>query len=193
MDSFVRVVALASRASGVIAAALIVVSVVVVCQMVTARYFFGHPTTWQTEFVVYALIATTLLGSPYVLLHRGHVNMDIVVLYSGQRLRFWLAVASDLISLVFCALIFVYGTMFWFEAWSSGWRSDTVTRVPLWIPYLSLPIGMGLLTLQLVADLALLLNGRTLPFGLPPRGSEPAGVPHPTPADMFPAESEARP
>lgn len=193
MDRFVRVVAAAARASGAIAAALIVVSVVVVCQMVAARYFFRQPTTWQTEFVVYALIATTLLGSPYVLLHRGHVNMDILVLYAGPRLRFWLAVAADAISIAFCGLVFVYAVLFWHEAWSSGWTSDTVTRVPLWIPYLSLPVAMGLLTLQLVADLYLLLKGRTLPFGLPPKGSEPKGVLHPVAADMVPLDSEARP
>lgn len=192
MDLFVRLVAQASRATGVIAAALIVVSVIVVCHMVAARYFFGHPTTWQTEFVVYSLIATTLIGSPYVLLHRGHVNMDIVVLYSGQRVRFWLAVVADAISLAFCALLFVYGLMFWHEAWAGDWHSDTVTRTPLWIPYLALPLGMGLLTLQLGADLLCLLTGRTQPFGLPPRGETPAGTLHPAPADLFATETEAR-
>ncbi|HET6468119.1 MAG TPA: TRAP transporter small permease [Geminicoccaceae bacterium] len=193
MDSFVRLVATLSRASGVLAAALILVSVFVVCQMVLARYALGHPTTWQTEFVIYSLVATTLVGSPYVLLHRGHVNMDIVVLYSGQRLRFWLALAAGLISLAFCLLLFFYGVHFWYEAWSRGWRSDTITRVPLWIPYLALPLGMGLLVLQLVAELGCLLTGRTRPFGLPPKGSGPPGVLHATPAEPFASELEPHP
>lgn len=193
MDGFVRVIAFLSRTSGVIAAALIVVSVFVVCQMVVSRYFFGLATTWQTEFVIYALIATTLVGSPYVMLHRGHVNMDIVVLYSGQRTRFVMAVIADTISIVFCGLIFYYGLHFWHEAWANDWHSDTVTRVPLWIPYLSLPLGMGLVTLQLIADLGCLLTGRTRPFGLPPRTGPGIAVMHPEPDDMFQTEREARP
>lgn len=193
MDSFVRLVAGLSRATGVIAAALIAVSVFVVCQMVAARYFFGLPTTWQTEFVIYALIATTLIGSPYVLLHRGHVNMDIVVLYAGPRLRYCLAVLAGAISLVFCGVLFVYGVLFWHEAWAGDWHSDTVTRTPLWIPYLALPLGMGLLTLQLVADLLCLLTGRVLPFGLPPREAGLAAALHPQPTAMFaPGAGERR-
>jgi TRAP-type C4-dicarboxylate transport system permease small subunit len=194
MDSFVRFAAAASRATGVLAAALVVLSVLVVCHMVVARYFFGQPTVWQTEFVVYALVATTLVGSPYVLLHRGHVNMDVAVLYAGQRLRFWLALAAGAVSLAFCGLLFVYGLAFWHEAWASGWRSDTVNRVPLWIPYLSLPVGMGLLTLQLAADLLCLVTGRALPFGLPPRDAAgPAGVVRADAAGMTSPAAEARP
>jgi TRAP-type C4-dicarboxylate transport system permease small subunit len=176
MDRFVRVVAGLSRACGVIAAALIVSAVVVVCQMVAWRYLLALPTIWQTEFVIYALIATTLIGSPYVLLVRGHVNMDILVLGCGPSWRFWLAVAAGVISLVFCALLAVYGAAFWYEAWSKDWHSDTLWRVPLWIPYSSIPLGMGLLTLQLFADFACLLTGRVPPFGLPPESRDPAAV-----------------
>jgi TRAP-type C4-dicarboxylate transport system permease small subunit len=168
MDRFVRVVAALSQTCGVVAAVLIAAAVVVVCQMVAWRYLFALPTIWQTEFVIYAVVATTLIGSPYVLLHRGHVNMDILVLGCGPRWRFFLAVAAGLISLVFCGLLAVYGTAFWYEAWSKDWHSDTVWRVPLWIPYLSIPLGMGLLTLQLVADFACLVTGRTPPFGISP-------------------------
>jgi len=38
--------------------------------------------------------------------------------------------------------------------------------VRLWIPYSALPIGIGLLTLQCLADLAGLISGREPPFGI---------------------------
>ncbi len=41
-------------------------------------------------------------------------------------------------------------------------------RARLWIPYLSLPVGMGLLALQYIADIWALATGRDLPFGLKP-------------------------
>jgi len=178
MDAYVRTVAALCRACGVAAVLLIAASVVIVCQMVVWRYGFGRPTVWQTEVVIYALVATTLIGSPYVLWRRGHVNMDIVVLYAGPRLRRRMAIAAAVISLAFCALLTVYGAHFWFEAWSKGWRSDTLTRIPLWIPYLALPLGMGIMSLQLVAELLGLLTGRALPFGLPPRVGPAAVLGH---------------
>ena len=36
---------------------------------------------------------------------------------------------------------------------SRNWRSDTVWGVKLWIPYVALPIGFALYSLQLIADI----------------------------------------
>ena len=57
----------------------------VVCQMVFVRYVLNQNTIWQTDFVTYSLIAATFIGSPYVLLTRGHVNVDVLPLYLGPR------------------------------------------------------------------------------------------------------------
>ena len=62
--------------------------------------------------------------------------------------------------------LFILCTLYWYEAWSKGWHSDTVWRARLWIPYLAMPVGLGLLVLQYIAELACLLTGRTPPFGL---------------------------
>jgi TRAP-type C4-dicarboxylate transport system permease small subunit len=62
----------------------------------------------------------------------------------------------------------LYGFHFWHLAWDRGWRSDTVWGVRLWIPYLAIPVGFGLLALQLAADLYALLRGIDAPFGMEP-------------------------
>mgnify|MGYP003693606893 FL=1 len=59
--------------------------------MVFVRYVLNQNTIWQTDFITYCLIAATFIGSPYVLLTRGHVNVDVLPLYLGPRGRFWLA------------------------------------------------------------------------------------------------------
>jgi TRAP-type C4-dicarboxylate transport system permease small subunit len=43
-----------------------------------------------------------------------------------------------------------------------------VWRARLWIPYLSMPIGLGLLVLQYAAELLSLVTGRSPPFGMQP-------------------------
>ena len=83
MELFTRIVRWLSVALGVFAAALTAVAVVIVCQMVFVRYVLNETTIWQTDFVTYSLVAATFLGSPYVLLTKGHVNVDVLPIYAG--------------------------------------------------------------------------------------------------------------
>lgn len=166
MASFVSSVRMISRLCGYVAAAMIVAGVVIVCQMVFVRYALGQSTIWQTDFVTYCLVAATFVGSPYVLMLRGHVNVDVLPQYLGPRGRWWLALLVGLLTLAFCVLITVLTFRFWHEAWTNKWVSDTMWRARLWIPYSSMPIGLGVLTLQCLADLFDLVAGRAPPFGI---------------------------
>lgn len=170
MDVFIRVVRSLSRAAGVVAALLIALGVVVICEMVIERYGLNRTTVWQIDVVTYSIVAATFIGSPYVLLHRGHVNVDILPTFLGDRGRFWLALFTMVLSLAFCAVLLYLCTKFWHEAYANNWRSNTVWRARLWIPYLSMPVGLGLLVLQYVAELLALVTGRAPPFGMTPRG-----------------------
>ena len=138
----------------------------VVCEMVFVRYVLNQNTIWQTDFVTWSLVAATFVGSPYVLLTRGHVNVDVLPQHLGDRARWWLALASIVMSLAFCVLLAVLTARLWHEAWEQRWVSDTMWRARLWIPYSSMPIGLAILTLQYVADLLSLLSGREPPFGI---------------------------
>ena len=166
MEGFVRGVRLLSKLCGYVAAALIGCSVIVVCEMVFVRYVLNQNTIWQTDFVTWSLVAATFVGSPYVLLTRGHVNVDLLPHHLGPRGRWWLALASIVMSLAFCLVLTVLTARFWLEAWDNRWVSDTMWRARLWIPYSSMPIGLTILTLQYVADLYCLVSGREPPFGI---------------------------
>ena len=166
MDRFNRFVRLLSLASGLVAAGLIAAGVVVVCHMVFVRYVLNQNTIWQTDFVTYSLVAATFVGAPYVLMTKGHVNVDVLPIYLGGRARFWLAIIAIGISLAFAAIMTVLTFLFWKEAWDGDWVSDTMWRAHLWIPYFAMPVGLGVLTLQYVADFINLLTGREPPFGI---------------------------
>ncbi|MGE0613573.1 MAG: TRAP transporter small permease [Hyphomicrobiales bacterium] len=166
MDAFIRIIRLVSQACGIFAGLLIASAVFVVCHMVFMRYVLNINTIWQTDFVTYSLIAATFIGSPYVLMTRGHVNMDVLPIYLAPRPRFWLAVVASFIGIVFCLTLAVLGFHLFVEAWDNNWRSDTMWRARLWIPYASMPFGLGLLCLQYVADLYCVLTGREPPFGI---------------------------
>ena len=85
MKRFVSIVETLSRLCGLSSMLLIAASTLVVSQMVFMRYFLGASTVWQTEFVVYAMIASTFIGAPYVLLLKGHVSVDLLARDAWRR------------------------------------------------------------------------------------------------------------
>jgi TRAP-type C4-dicarboxylate transport system permease small subunit len=166
VDTYVKVVAFLSRAAGVIGALLIGLAVLVICDMVIERYILNRTTIWQIDVVTYSIVAATFISSAYVLMTRGHVNVDVLPLHVGPRARYWLALITIIMGFAFVLTLFVLCTALWYQAWAENWHSDTVWRAPLWVPYFSMPIGLGLLVLQYAAELICLLTGRSPPFGI---------------------------
>ncbi|MEM7026533.1 MAG: TRAP transporter small permease [Pseudomonadota bacterium] len=165
-NGFLRAVAAISTVAGWLSAGMIVAAVAITCQMIFIRFVLNGSTIWQTEAVIYLVIAATLIGLPYVQRLRGHVNVDLFPMMLKGRVRWAMALFTLSASIVIVAIMFWYGYEYWHFAWSRGWRSDTVWGVQLWIPYLSLPIGFGLLLLQLIADLVAVILRVDAPFGL---------------------------
>jgi TRAP-type C4-dicarboxylate transport system permease small subunit len=153
MRGYIRVVSALSRAAGFFSCLLLLAAVLVVTHMVVVRYLLQSSTVWQTEFVTYALVAATFLGSAYVLLLKGHVNIDLLVNAAGPRARRVLDTVNVLFCLLFCALLGWSSWHFLYEALANGWKTPTVWKLPLWIPLLPLPVGLALLFLQYVAEL----------------------------------------
>jgi len=168
MDRFIRAVSGASRVAGAVAAGLIALGVVVIIDIVVERYLLNRTTIWQLDVVTYSIVSATFIGSAYVLMTRGHVNVDVLPLALGPRARYWLAVVTGVVGLAFCLVLFVLCTAYWYQAWAGNWLSDTVWRARLWIPYSAMPIGLGLLVLQYTVEIIRLVTGRAPPFGLEP-------------------------
>jgi TRAP-type C4-dicarboxylate transport system permease small subunit len=162
-EFFVSAVRKASGLAGILSAAMIGVSILVVCQMVFVRYFISTPTTWQTELVTYLLVGATLIGCPYVLMIRGHVSVDLLPHYLSPYGRKRLSLVGAVAGIFFCAVLLLSSFDLWYNAWSGEWVSDTVWAVALWIPYSALPLGFGLMLLQYVADVLVLIKGGETP------------------------------
>lgn len=158
----------ASRALGVFSAFMILVSIGVICQMVFVRAVLSQSSIWQTEFVMYALVAATFLGAPYLLLTRAHVAVDVLPLMAGPATRRWLHLAGSLVAVGFCGLFLYAAVPWWLEAFNSNHTTSSMWRARLWIPYLSVPVGLGLLCLQYLAEIWLVITQREFPFGLTP-------------------------
>jgi TRAP-type C4-dicarboxylate transport system permease small subunit len=160
MQAYIRVVSAVSRACGGFAMLLLAAAVLVVSQMIFVRYVMNGSTVWQTEFVVYSVVAATFLGSPMVLIDRGHVGVDLLPEALHGRGRVILQLIAGIASLAFCIALAWSGWLYFHEALTRGWKTATVWALPLWIPLLPMPVGIGLLCLQYLAELLKLADPR---------------------------------
>lgn len=153
MRGYISLVNKLSQVIGVLAALLVVIAVIITCQMIFIRYFLNGSTYWHTEAVVYLILAATLLGLPYVQKLKGHVNVDLVPMLLPPTGRKALMITSFVSAISVLLVMTYFSAELVYLSYSKGWTSDTVWGPPLWIPYLTMPLGFGLFALQLVADL----------------------------------------
>lgn len=151
---FERGVLALSQAAWWLAATLMAAAVAVICQMVFIRYMLNGSTVWQTEFVIYAITATVFLAAPQTLAERGHVRIDLVVANLGPRGHLALELLAALVALMFLGVLAWSGWHWFWLAWSQGWLTETAWALPLWIPLLPPPLGLSLLCLQYLAQMA---------------------------------------
>lgn len=165
-NPFIRTVHAISTLCGWLAAALLVVSLLITCQMIFVRAVMGQSTIWQTETVIYMVIAAICLGLSYVQMVRGHVNVELLPLVMSPRGRFLWAVVIKLVTIAVIALMAWYSFDVLHQAYERSWKSPSVWAPKIWPVWLAITAGFSLLLLQLLSDLYALLRGIDQPFSL---------------------------
>ena len=149
---FVRAVDGLSTGCAVIAAACLAAAMLIVVYMVIWRAT-GHSTYWEIEMATYLIVASVLVGSPYCLMTRGHIGVDLVSHLLGPRKRLLLERALAALGLVVCLYLAWEGLDLTLHALRTGETSGSSWDPPRW-PFFSLmPIGLGLTALQYVAEM----------------------------------------
>ncbi len=100
MNTFIKFVHSLSRLCGTVATVLLISAILVIINMVVSRYVFNLTTSWQTEYVIYSLAGATFIGCPYVLLEKGHVNVELLPHYLDYKGKLILAIICSVLSLI---------------------------------------------------------------------------------------------
>ena len=136
---------------------------------VIARYVFNSNILWALEATVFLFAWLILMGASYAVKKHIHIGVDVVINMVSPSTRKILALISVTACLAFSLLLLVGSWNYWYpfvseRAWletqdvpmpemfsfMADWfnEGEKYEKIPRFIPYLALPIGMALLTFR---------------------------------------------
>jgi C4-dicarboxylate transporter DctQ subunit len=149
---------------------------------VVARYVFHANILWALELTVFLFAWLVLMGMSYGVKKHVHIGVDVVINAVSGRTRRVLAMIAAAACLAFSVLLLIGAWDYWYpfateRAWletddipmpeflqflaDSMNEGERYEKLPRWIPYLALPLGVGLLTLRFVQAAWDILTGRS--------------------------------
>jgi len=161
MSKFSDLVGKLTRGQGRIERLLAFVSaIVIMCMMfitsidVIMRYVFNSPLAGGFELQEFLLVGVVFLSLAYVQSVKGHFSLDLLTVRLPLGAQTTLLVLGHIICLVIFALITWQSGLRAWIAWTTGQTREGLISFPLWPAKFMLPIGMGLLCLRFISDIA---------------------------------------
>lgn len=165
---FVQALEAVNEWTGRVAAWLTLGCVITCFAVVVLRYAFNLGYPWMQELYVWQHAAVFMIGAGYTMLHRGHVNVDLVYGRLGARGRAWIDVLGTLFFLFpWLVVLAVTSAPFVLASWHIRETSSTPDGMPaVYLLKSVLWVFCGLVFLQGLALLVrrvAFLAGRPLP------------------------------
>lgn len=142
-----------SRVCGQLAKLTLIAMMVVIGAEVLLRNTVHYSWEGTDEVGSYLVVAATFLSLATCQAYGGYHELQIVKTRLSPRLRAALNVLLHAVCLIACLILLWQFSRLVMMSWRSGDASMTSLRVPLWIPQLSMPIGVAALSLALLKSL----------------------------------------
>jgi TRAP-type C4-dicarboxylate transport system permease small subunit len=145
--------------SGYLAGIFLVIIAILVVAQIVAR-FFGTQIPSSDEFAGYSLAACSFLGLAYAFRSGSHIRVTLVtgrLSPKPQRILLLLVLAFTAIMIglwAYNAMAMVY------DSWKFNEMSSGILKYPIWIPQLTMGIGVTLFCLAILEDLVNVIRDR---------------------------------
>ena len=138
---------------------------------VVARYVFNDNILWAVEATVFLFAWLVLIGASYAVKRSLHLGIDLLINALGPAARRALGLAAVAACLAFSVLLLIGSWEYWypfatkraflevndvpmpqFLQFLADWfnEGEAYEKMPRFIPYAALPVGMALLTWRFV-------------------------------------------
>ncbi len=161
MDALAALLDRLARIAGAAAAASLAAIGVVIAAQITAR-LFGQQIPAADDFAAWAMAASAFLALPYALRHGDHIRVTLLVHLLPDSWQRAMEIMATVLGMALACWAAWYAVGFVFDSWSYDEVAQGMLRVPLWIPQLSMAIGMALFALMMVERLLRVVLGLPL-------------------------------
>ena len=148
---------------------------------VILRYLFNDNILWALELTVFMFAWMVLVGASYGVKKHFHIGVDVVINLAPEGGRKLLALFSVACCLAFSILLLIGSWNYWYpfiseRAWYetddipmpdmlqflAEWfnEGERYEKMPRFIPYMALPLGMALMTFRFLQIAYQILTGK---------------------------------
>ncbi len=145
MRKFISVIDTITEWSGKIVSILVYPVILVVLTEVVLRYGFNSPTIWVHETSAYLFGAIAVAGGGYVILHGGHISIDLVSGRLAPRKRAILELVLSLFFFFFVFIVLWQGSAALQRSIAWNEHTQSIWGPPQWPLKMFVPIGGALL------------------------------------------------
>lgn len=126
---------------------------------VVMRKIFNSPTIWVDEIARFFLVWAIYLASAHILKVRKLITVELfTAAFPEKSYRFFEFLALSMIGFFACIATY-YGAEVVLESIEQGRRTSTMLGVPKWYTESAIPVGFGLLFIQVIVEYIKLLRG----------------------------------
>ncbi|MGB5867502.1 MAG: TRAP transporter small permease [Arcobacteraceae bacterium] len=126
-----------------IAAFGITAGVAVAFTNVVARYAFDASLVWATELTIFLFLWSAFFGAAYCFKKDAHIAVTIVLDLMPSKLVKQMLLLSHTITIIFLCAVAYYGYQYILLVIDIDERSIDLWDMPMWIPYLVIPISFA--------------------------------------------------
>ena len=119
---------------------------------VVARYAFESSLSWAGELTIYLFLWSTFFGATYCFKKDAHIAVDVFLIKAPPKMQKFLTLITLIISAVYVGAIAYFGYQYVLLYIDLGEMSVDLD-IPLWIPYVVVPISFAFSTIVIMYKL----------------------------------------
>lgn len=133
--------------------------VLIMFAQATSRYIIGTSFSWGSELAQYLHIWQIWIGASLAIRVQSHVRVDVFIKLFPKKVKKALDFVALLCWFGFAAFLAYEGSNYVIDVLDSSQTSPSL-HVPMWIPYLAIPIGGVLMLIRLIQQFFFLFTNQ---------------------------------
>ena len=138
---------------------IISISVILLFIQVVLRYVFKNSIMWSEELARYLFLWMIWVGASYATKQSSHLKGELLTKLVSEKIARYIILLSLLVWLIFSLWITNSSFNLTLSILKTGQKSSAM-QIPMFIPYASVPVGCGLMSIRLIQKIVDLLKGK---------------------------------